>query len=53
MTTPSKIWLSSPHMSGKEQEFVNKAFATNDSFFRNLIQTIFSVLVTNNGNEIS
>ncbi len=24
-----KIWLSSPHMSGKEQEFVNDAFATN------------------------
>src|SRR6478735_10083668 len=29
MTTPSKIWHSSPHMSGKEQEFVNDAFATN------------------------
>jgi dTDP-4-amino-4,6-dideoxygalactose transaminase len=24
-----KIWLSSPHMSGKEQEFINDAFATN------------------------
>ena len=24
-----KIWLSSPHMCGKEQEFVNDAFATN------------------------
>jgi dTDP-4-amino-4,6-dideoxygalactose transaminase len=24
-----KIWLSSPHMSGKEQAFVNDAFATN------------------------
>ena len=24
-----KIWLSSPHMCGKEQEFVNEAFATN------------------------
>jgi dTDP-4-amino-4,6-dideoxygalactose transaminase len=25
----SKIWLSSPHMSGTEQNFVNEAFATN------------------------
>ncbi len=25
----SKIWLSSPHMSGKEKEFVDKAFAEN------------------------
>lgn len=24
-----KIWLSSPHMSGNEQQFVNEAFATN------------------------
>lgn len=24
-----KIWLSSPHMGGAEQEFVNQAFATN------------------------
>ncbi len=24
-----KIWLSSPHMGGKEQDFVNEAFATN------------------------
>jgi dTDP-4-amino-4,6-dideoxygalactose transaminase len=24
-----KIWLSSPHMGGKEQEFVNEAFDTN------------------------
>jgi len=24
-----KIWLSSPHMSGKEQDFVNDAFTTN------------------------
>ncbi len=24
-----KIWLSSPHMSGKEQHFINDAFATN------------------------
>lgn len=24
-----KIWLSSPHMGGAEQEFVNEAFATN------------------------
>jgi dTDP-4-amino-4,6-dideoxygalactose transaminase len=24
-----KIWLSSPHMSGKEQGFINEAFATN------------------------
>ncbi len=26
---PSKIWLSSPHMGGKEQQFVNEAFETN------------------------
>lgn len=25
----SKIWLSSPHMGGKEQSYVNKAFETN------------------------
>src|SRR6187402_1034714 len=25
----TKIWLSSPHMSGKELEFVNEAFDTN------------------------
>ncbi|SDS38395.1 dTDP-4-amino-4,6-dideoxygalactose transaminase [Formosa sp. Hel1_31_208] len=25
----SKIWLSSPHMSGKEQSYVNNAFETN------------------------
>src|SRR3954452_630192 len=25
----SKIWLSSPHMSGREREFVNEAFDTN------------------------
>ncbi len=25
----SKIWLSSPHMSGMEQKFINEAFATN------------------------
>lgn len=25
----SKIWLSSPHMGGSEQKFVNEAFATN------------------------
>ena len=25
----SKIWLSSPHMGGSEQNFVNEAFATN------------------------
>ena len=25
----SKIWLSSPHMGGNEQQFVNEAFATN------------------------
>lgn len=25
----SKIWLSSPHMSGKEQYYINKAFETN------------------------
>jgi hypothetical protein len=24
-----KIWLSSPHMSGNEQSFINDAFATN------------------------
>lgn len=27
--TKSKIWLSSPHMGGKEQEFVKEAFDTN------------------------
>ena len=25
----SKIWLSSPHMGGKEKEFVDEAFAAN------------------------
>jgi|SRR5690554_337779 len=25
----SKIWLSSPHMSGHEEEFINQAFSTN------------------------
>ena len=25
----SKIWLSSPHMGGKEQDFINEAFDTN------------------------
>ncbi|WP_053992530.1 DegT/DnrJ/EryC1/StrS aminotransferase family protein [Mangrovimonas sp. TPBH4] len=25
----SKIWLSSPHMGGKEQQYINKAFETN------------------------
>jgi len=25
----SKIWLSSPHMSGKEQAYINRAFETN------------------------
>ena len=25
----SKIWLSSPHMSGKEQKYINEAFDTN------------------------
>lgn len=29
MSHNPKIWLSSPHMGGKEQEFVNDAFATN------------------------
>jgi dTDP-4-amino-4,6-dideoxygalactose transaminase len=24
-----KIWLSSPHMGGTEQKYVNEAFATN------------------------
>lgn len=28
-TTPSRIWLSCPHMGGKEQEFVREAFDTN------------------------
>lgn len=27
--TPSKIWLSSPHMGGTEQKYVNEAFETN------------------------
>src|SRR5690242_2048176 len=26
---PSKIWLSSPHMGGKEKEYVTEAFDTN------------------------
>jgi dTDP-4-amino-4,6-dideoxygalactose transaminase len=29
MVEKSKIWLSSPHMGSKEQEYVNEAFATN------------------------
>lgn len=29
MQEKSKIWLSSPHMGGKEQSFVNEAFETN------------------------
>lgn len=29
MTESSRIWLSSPHMSGHEQEFVQSAFDTN------------------------
>jgi len=29
MSNISKIWLSSPHMGGTEQEFVNEAFLTN------------------------
>lgn len=29
MSTISKIWLSSPHMGGSEQQFVNEAFETN------------------------
>jgi dTDP-4-amino-4,6-dideoxygalactose transaminase len=29
MSAKPKIWLSSPHMGGKEQEYVNEAFATN------------------------
>jgi len=29
MRTNPKIWLSSPHMGGKEQEYVNEAFETN------------------------
>ena|SRR5882672_11005313 len=30
MSSPQKkIWLSSPHMGGKEKEFVNETFATN------------------------
>lgn len=28
-TLPSRIWLSSPHMSGREQEYVKDAFETN------------------------
>jgi dTDP-4-amino-4,6-dideoxygalactose transaminase len=27
--TPKKIWLSSPHLGGKEKEFVDEAFRTN------------------------
>lgn len=27
--TKERIWLSSPHMGGKEQDFVNEAFASN------------------------
>ena len=29
MAEQPKIWLSSPHMGGKEQEYVNEAFASN------------------------
>ena len=29
METQTKIWLSSPHMGGHEQEYVNEAFRTN------------------------
>ncbi len=29
VATSKKIWLSSPHMGGKEKEFVDEAFATN------------------------
>ena len=29
MSTNPKIWLSSPHMAGNEQKFVNQAFETN------------------------
>ncbi len=29
MTNKKKIWLSSPHMSGKEQQFVDEAFESN------------------------
>lgn len=29
MSTPTKIWLSSPHMGGSEQKYVNEAFETN------------------------
>jgi dTDP-4-amino-4,6-dideoxygalactose transaminase len=29
MVLTNKIWLSSPHMGGSEQNFVNEAFATN------------------------
>ena len=27
----SKIWLSSPHMGGKEQDFINEAFDKRDN----------------------
>jgi len=29
MSIKPKIWMSSPHMSGKEQQFINEAFSTN------------------------
>lgn len=29
MDTPQKIWLSSPHMGGRESTYVNEAFETN------------------------
>ncbi len=29
VSTPAKIWLSSPHMGGTEQNYVNEAFDTN------------------------
>jgi len=37
----SKIWLSSPHMGGQEQEFVAKAFEENwNCSFRSKCQWI-------------
>jgi dTDP-4-amino-4,6-dideoxygalactose transaminase len=29
ISSQKKIWLSSPHMSGREKEFVEEAFTTN------------------------
>ena len=34
----TKIWLSSPHMGGNEQNFVNEAFAANWGVFLNSAQ---------------